>query len=115
MTFLEIKNRFSLNGQFSDWSDVKAGVPQGSIRGPLLFVIYINDLSEGFYSNAKLFPDETFLFSVIHDRNTSALDLAKINKRAFQWKTSFNPDPKTKHKKSFLVGNLTQYRISTSI
>ena len=87
-----------LNGQVSDWSDVRAGVPQGSILGPLLFLIYINDLSEGLSSNTKLFADDTSLFSVIHDSNTSALelnsDLAKINRWAFQWKMSFNPDPK---------------------
>ena len=49
-------------------------------------------------SNAKLFADDTSSFSVIHDSNTSALelnnDLAKINRQAFQWKMSFNPDPK---------------------
>ena len=49
-------------------------------------------------SNAKLFADDTSLFSVIHDSNTSALgsnnDLAKINRWAFHWKMSFNPDPK---------------------
>ena len=87
-----------LNGQVSDWSDVTAGVPQGSILGPLLFLIYINDLSEGLSSNTKLFADDTSLFSVIHDSNTSALelnsDLVKINRWAFQWKMSFNPDPK---------------------
>ena len=92
------KQRVLLNGQVSDWSDVRAGVPQGSTLGPLLFLIYINDLSEGLSSNAKLFADDTSLFSVIHDSNTSALelksDLAKINRWAFQWKVSFNQDPK---------------------
>ena len=92
------KQRVLLNGQVSGWSDVKVGVPQGSILGPLLFLIYINDLSEGLSSNTKLFTDDTSLFSVIHDSNTSALelnnDLAKINRWVFQWKMSFNPDPK---------------------
>ena len=49
-------------------------------------------------SNAKLFADDTSLFSVIHDSHTSALelnnDLVQINRWAFQWKMSFNPDPK---------------------
>ena len=80
--------RVLLNGQVSDWSDVRAGVPQGSILGPLLFLIYINDLSEGLSANTKIFANDTLLFSVIHDSNTSALelnsDLAKINTWAFQ-------------------------------
>ena len=63
-----------------------------------MLLIYINDLSEGLSSNAKLFADDTSLFSVIHDSSTSALelnsDLAKVNRWAFQWKMSFNPDPK---------------------
>ena len=93
-----IKQRVLLNGQISDWPDVKAGVPQGSILGPLLFLIYINDLSEGLPSNAKLFADGTSLFFVIHDSNTSAFeqnnDLVKINTWVFQWKMSINPDLK---------------------
>ena len=66
--------------------------------GPLLFLVYINDLADGLSSNAKLFADDTSLFSVIHDVDTSVNelnnDLYQINKWAFQWKMSFNPDPR---------------------
>ena len=90
------KQRVVLNGQFSTWKSVNAGVPQGSILGPLLFLICINDLTEGLSSNAKLFEDDTPLFSVIHDIQTSAnnlnKDLERIRKWATQWKMNFNPD-----------------------
>ena len=69
------KQKVALNGQNSSWTNVHAGVPQGSILGPLLFLIYINDLSDNLTSNAKLFSDNTSLFSVVHDVKTSAKEL----------------------------------------
>ena len=57
----ERKQRVILNGQFSTWKNVTAGVPQDSILVPLLFSIYINDLTEGLSTNAKLFVDDTSL------------------------------------------------------
>ena len=65
-----LSNRYQrvvLNGQSSGWAEVNFGVPQGSILGPLLFLIYINDLSTGLSSNPKLLADDTSLFSVVHD------------------------------------------------
>ena len=61
-----------LNGQTSSWRPVLAGVPQGSILGPLLFLIYINDLPDELKSNTKLFVDDTSLFSIVKDENESA-------------------------------------------
>ena len=85
------------NGQCSSWVDIRAGVPQGSILGPLLFLIYVNDLPNGLKSECKLFVDDTSLFSVAHDLNTFPSDinndLKLISDWAFQWKISFNPDP----------------------
>ena len=62
-------------GQCSSWADVNAGVPQGSILGLLLFLIYIKDLSDDLKSEFKLFGDDTSLFSVVHGINTSASDV----------------------------------------
>ena len=56
------KQRVVLNGQNSSWVNVESGVPQGSNLGPLLFLIYVNDLSENLVSNPKLFADDTSLF-----------------------------------------------------
>ena len=85
-----------LNDQCSNWSKIKAGVPQGSILEPLLFLVYINELPEGLTTNAKLFADDTSLFSVVYDSTLSSVslnnDLLKISQWAYQWKMTFNPD-----------------------
>ena len=71
------KQRVVLNGQSTSWTNAKAGVLQGLILGPLVFLIYINDLADGLSSNTKLFADDTSLFSIIHDSVISALELSR--------------------------------------
>ena len=68
-------HRFILNGQYSSCTKVEAGVPQGSILGPLLFLIYINELSENLASNPKCFADDTSLFYVVKSVDNSNIDL----------------------------------------
>ena len=88
--------RVVINGQESDWEYILSGVPQGSVLGPLLFLIYINDLTDGISSNIRLFADDSFLFSRVIDVNTTHEqligDLNHITKWAHQWKMKFNPD-----------------------
>ena len=61
------KQRVTLNGQVYLWTGVNAGVPQVSILGHLLFLVYINDLADSLSSNVKLFADDITIFSVIHN------------------------------------------------
>ena len=86
-----------LNGHNSIWKIIKAGVPQGSILGPLLFLIFINDLPINLETTTKIFADDTSLFSLVLNQIDSASklnrDLLRISDWAYQWKMSYNPDP----------------------
>ena len=71
-------------------------MPQGSVLGPQLFLVYINDLERNIKSNVKLFADDTMLFSIVNPEisaNDLNHDLDVIHQWAHQWKLEFNPDP----------------------
>ena len=61
------KQRVVLNGKESAWLPIHAGLPQGFVLGPLLFLIYINDLTENISSNMRLFADYSSLFIKVRD------------------------------------------------
>ena len=94
---IDRKQGVLLNCETFEWQNVTTGIPQGSIVGSLLFLIYIDDLSGDLSSKAKLFANDTSLLTVTHDIATSANelnnDLKEISDWVFQWKMSFNPDP----------------------
>ena len=73
-------------------------MPQGSVLGPSLFLIDINDLPEKILSTCKIFADDTSLFSHVFDKYKSQgilnNDLPGISNWAFQCKMQFNPEPK---------------------
>ena len=91
------KQRVVLNGSSSSFHPIQSRVHQGSVLGPLLFLIYINDLEKCIKSKVKFFADDTMLFSIVHDPSVSAAelnqDLDTISRWADQWKMSFNPEP----------------------
>ena len=98
--------RVVLNGQHSCWKTIDAGVPQGSVLGPLLFLLYINDITSQIRNvNIRLFADDTCLFIDVDDRINTALrlekDLETINLWGKQWLVDFAPE-KTK---SLIISN----------
>ena len=88
--------RVTLNGTESPWKSISAGVPQGSVLGPLLFLIYINDLTENIKSQMRLFADDSFIFSQVTDVQVTheqlVEDLETVSNWGYQWKMVFNPD-----------------------
>ena len=85
-----------INGQTSDWRKINSCVPQGSVLGPLLFLIYINDLPDGITSICKIFADDTSLFLKLIDtcNSENALNsgLEYISNWPYQWRLQFNPN-----------------------
>ena len=88
------RQRVVLPGASSDLAYIRAGVPQGSILGPLLFLVYINDIVEDICSHIRLFSNDTSLFIIVDDPIASAarlnIDLDKISRWAITWLVTFN-------------------------
>ena len=94
MDFLSNRQqRVNVNGSCSDWSNVISGVPQGSVLGPLLFIVYVNDLPEAVPSNIAIFADDTKLYrSIITPDDGSILqsDLDQLVEWGKAWQMNFN-------------------------
>ena len=89
------RQRVSVNGEFSEWSNVTSGVPQGSVLGPVLFVIYINDLPDIVESLCQLYADDTKMFSqvdTIERYKQIQSDLDNLVNWADKWQLRFNSD-----------------------
>ena len=89
------RQRVNVSGCFSDWAPVTSGVPQGSCLGPVLFVIFINDLPEVVESLVQMYADDTKLFSEVEDRDKRLVlqkDLSNLVEWADKWQLLFNAE-----------------------
>jgi hypothetical protein len=85
--------RVVINGCHSDWLPVTSGVPQGSVLGPLLFLLYINDIGNGISSTLRLFADDLIIYRKINDNNSHAMlqqDINTLYNWSKTWAMKFN-------------------------
>ena len=91
----ERRQKVVINGESSSWNDVTGGVPQGSVLGPVLFVLFINDLPDTIQSSLHLFADDTKVFNPLissYDANKFQQDLVELHLWTEKWLLSFHPD-----------------------
>ena len=82
-----------VDGEVSSWKSVLSGVPQGSVLGPILFLVYINDLEEGVTGKNLKFADGTKLFRKVKefgDKQNLQDDIEKLVKWSDKWQMLFN-------------------------
>lgn len=95
VNFLNNRSQFvNINGQTSAHMPVTSGVPQGSVLGPVLFVIYINDLPDELHSTTLMFADDTKIYHIYDNQPTDAvqLDLDKLQNWSDKWLLKFHPN-----------------------
>ena len=81
--------RVVVNGSCSDWSNFSSGVPEGTFLGPVLFLLYINNLPTGISSEVRLFADDTVCCPDDHHRLQR--DLHQLEQWATKWQMRFAP------------------------
>ncbi|CAM5109632.1 unnamed protein product [Eretmochelys imbricata] len=89
------EQRVGINCKFSEWRGVNSGVPQGSVLGPILFNLFINDLEKGVNSEVAKFADDTKLLKILKtkaDCEELQKDLTKLSDWATKWQMKFNVD-----------------------
>ena len=87
------KQRVVLGSNYSEWGDVWSGVPQGSVLGPLLFVIFINDLPESLSLPLKMYADDSKLLTVLkcdNDKVKMRQDIDSIARWCCTWSMKLN-------------------------
>jgi hypothetical protein len=87
----ERKQLVIVDGCQSETCDVLSGVPQGSVLGPLLFLLYVNDLPAQIVSNCSLFADDALLYNTRDNCRILQEDLCKLESWSHNWQLSFNP------------------------
>ena len=88
------QQRVVVNGVKSDWAPVLSGVPQGTVLGPLLFFLYINDISSDIESEIRFFADDYVCYREIKDeKDTMKLqrDIDRLGSWARKWGMRFQP------------------------
>ena len=89
------QQRVCLQNCTSTWQTINAGVPQGSILGQLMFLIFINDIVKNIRGNIRLFADDAILFDIVENPLLTGItlneDLSSIFLWAMQWLVDFNP------------------------
>ncbi len=89
------RQKVCVDGEFSNWSEVTSGVPQGSVLGPILFLIYINDIDIGLISKIGKFADDSKLLNSVSNRSgveELRRDLKHLESWADKWQMQFNVD-----------------------
>ena len=87
------RQKVTVNGEGSDWQGITSGIPQGSVLGPVFFIIYINDLPDTYKSMCKIFADDTGVYRSIQDRTDQIIiqeDLFKMCDWSELWLLQFS-------------------------
>ena len=87
--------RVRVNGILSELGKVKSGVPQGSVLGPIFFLVYINDIDEGLISKINKFADDSKVMKIVNNNDDIEMlksDISKLFQWSVDWEMQFNVD-----------------------